>query len=162
MLALLATALILVLVKVSTLLKQSGHFDVVCKRIGLLDTKEARFALRFENESKSDRELLNWRIGYVIRNKVTPLCGMAYAPIARGMDMNFVRGKEGCYGFFLEKGASENAVVDFSLPSGFSLPEDSSFCFCCEDSKGRTLYASFRFEEDASQLLRFHKAKQIA
>ncbi len=159
-LALLATALVLVLVKVSTLLKQSGHFDVVCKRIGLLDSKEARFALRFENESKSDKELLDWKIGYAVGKKVTFLCGMAYAPIARGTDLNFVRGKEGHYGFFLEKGCHENAVVDFLLPNESSLPENCSLCFCCQDSKGRLLYAPFSFENTDSQLLTFRKAKQ--
>lgn len=162
LLALLATALVLVLVKVSILLKQSGHFDVICKRIGLLDAHEARFAIRFENESKFDKELLNWRIGYAVGKKVTPLVGMAYAPIARGIDMNFIRGGEGRYGFFLEKGSSENAVIDFSLPGHFALPEGSSFCFCCDDGKGRTLYACFNFADGGSQLLRFHKAKQIA
>ncbi len=159
-LALLATALVLILVKVSTLLKQSGHFDVICKRIGLLDSKEARFALRFENDSKFDKELLDWRIGYVDGKKVTSLCGMAYAPIARGTDMNFVRGKDGHYGFFLEKGCRENAVVDFLLPQQAPLPENCSLCFCCEDSKGRILYAPFSFEDSDSQLLRFHKAKK--
>lgn len=158
--ALLATGIVLILVRVATVLKQGGRFDVSLKRIGLLDYREARFAIAFENQSKSDKEMRSLRLGWV-KNGVTHfLAPMAYAPLARGFDPNFVKGSDGEYSFFLERGKEYGAVIDFLIPVDFRCPQGAAFCVIFENGKGVTHYASVSLSSPSSQLLRFKKSKR--
>ncbi len=159
--ALLATGIVLILVRVATVLKQGGRFDVSLKRIGLLDYHEARFAIAFENQSKTDKEMRSLRLGWVKNGASHFLSPMAYAPLARGFDLNFVQGSDGKYTFFIERGKEYSAVIDFLIPADFHLPQGAQFCVVFENEKGSTQYATLSLSNPSSQLLRFKKSKRV-
>ena len=157
-----ATILVFVLAKVASTLKRAGGFDVVLKPIGLLDSQELRFNLSFENGSKKDLVLNNLCLSYFLNGAVMPICQMSDRPLARGFDDGFVTGKNGHYGFFVEAGKSQSAVVSYLLPSSFALPEGAKLCLSCEDESKRTLYALIDLKDANPRLLSFKRLRSKA
>lgn len=161
-LACLATVLVLVLVKIATSMKRLGHFDVVMKRIGLLDPHELRISLEFENESKRDREFSDLSLCYMKEKSLCLVSKMAFEPIPRGLDSSFVQAKDGGYSFLVEKGKSQSVVVTYVLPNSFVLPQGARFCLSCQDEKGRMLCAEIDLSGQEAKLLSFKRYKKKA
>ena len=158
--ALVVAVLVFVLVKVASSIKRGGHCDAVIKRIGLLDPHELRFNVEFENSSKNDWVMDDFCLSYYLPNELKVVCKMTYQPIARGLDLNFVAKKNGNYGFFVEKGKRQSAVVDYLLPDSFSLPKGARFCLSCVDGDGQTLYAFLDVKSEEASLLSFKRLKK--
>ena len=155
-----AAVLVFVLVKIASSLKRSGGFDITIKRIGLLDSHEFRFNLEFENTSKSDRSFNGLCLSYFLNGELTQIAEMVYQPIARGFDLGFVTQADGRYGFLVERGKSQSAVIDFLLPDSFSLPKGARVCLSCTDENKRVLYAFVDLKSEEAKLLAFKKLKK--
>ncbi len=157
-----ATVLVFVLAKVASALKRGGRFDVVLKPIGLLDARELRFNLSFENASKKECSLNDVCLGYVQNNELHTICKMAHEPLARGLETGFVTSKDGSFGFFIESGKNCSAIIDYLVPSSFALPEGARPCLSCFDEDGRQVYALIDLKSEEAKLLSFKKLKAKA
>ncbi len=147
----------LVLAKIASAIKRSGRFEVVLKPIGLLDSREFRFNISFENASSKDRFLNNVCLSYLLDKKLHGICKMTQPPLGRGLESDFVTHNNGCYGFFIEAGKSHSAVIDYQLPASFSLPENAKLCLSYLDENKRQLYALINLKDGESKLLSFKK-----
>ena len=157
-----ATVLVFVLAKVASALKRGGRFDVVLKPIGLLDSRELRFNLSFENASKKDRSLNDFCLAYLLGGELHEICKMAHPPLARGLETGFVISKDGSYGFLIETGKSCSAVIDYSVPTSFALPEGAKLCLSCFDEDKHQLYAPIDLKSEEPKLLSFKKLRAKA
>lgn len=155
-----AALFVLCLVKIASSIKRGGPRDAVIKRIGLLDPHELRFNFEFENASKQDWELDDISLSYYLSKEVKVVCKMTYKPLARGLDLDFVRKKDGNYGFLIEKGKKQSAVVDYLLPDSFSLPKGARYCLSCQDADGQIFYAFIDLKSDEASLLSFKRLKK--
>lgn len=158
--ALLVAVIVFVLVRVASALNHGGKFDFIIKRIGLLDSTEARFAVQFENASKFDKEIRDLRLCYLQKGGITKVADMAYAPLARGLDPNFLLRHEKGYGFLIESGKSQSAIVDYLLPPSFSLPQGAVLGLSWRDEHGRLFFASISLSKSDSQLLKRRRIKK--
>lgn len=158
--ALLAAVLVFALVKVASSLKRGGQFDIVIKRLGLLDPHELRFNVEFENNSKNDQTLNDLCLCYFQGGELKTISKMAYQPLPRGMDLNFVVKNNGNYGFFIEKGKKQSAVIDYLLPESFALPKGARFCLSFVDMDGSTFYAFVDLQSLEASLLSFKHLKK--
>ena len=158
--ALVVAAIVFVLVRVANSLNHGGKFDFVVKRIGLLDSTEARLAVQFENASKFDKEIRDLTLCYLSQGSLAKIAGMAYAPLARGLDPNFISHDAGGYGFLIEAGKNQSAIVDYLLPASFQLPPNARLGLCWRDERGRLLFAPISLRESESQLLKKRRIKK--
>ncbi len=157
--AVVVAVLVFLLAKIASSLKRGGGFDCIARRIGLLDPKEIRFNLEFENSTKKDWTLDDFQLSYFDSGKITPVCRMAYSPLPHGLDTNFIIRKDGSYGFFIEKGKKQSAIVHYLISDSFSLPRGARLCFSCRDEDGRLLYALIDLKSDEAKLLSFKRCK---
>ncbi len=158
--AIAAAVLVFCLVKLASSIKRGGSCDAVIKRIGLLDPHELRFNLEFENASKQDWVLDDICLSYYLSKEVKVVCKMTYKPLARGLDLNFVRKKDGNYGFLVEKGKKQSAVVDYLLPDSFSLPKGARYCLSYVDANGQAYYAFIDLKSEEASLLSFKRLRK--
>ncbi len=155
-LSILGTATVFILIRVSTLVANSGFYGCSIKRFPFLDDREVKLRFIYENRKRASfhlGELSLWLTNG--KKKMAKISDMVFPPVISKGNRDILTQKEGKYAIEIPPFSKGELVLDFYLTN--AAEDATAFYLVAKDKKGHLCRAEIDLLTIEAQDLNFKK-----